>query len=192
MDITSLKQDITFDATLQGKHLSFHSTWGLFSPRGIDEGTQLLAKHLKLPKDAAVLDLGCGYGPLGLLAAKLAPEGQVRLVDKDFVAVDYANFNAQLNHLPNAQAYLSNGFSAVPADAQFDAIISNIPAKIGNELLQIFLADAKTHLKPGGQLYIVVISGLKDYMKRHLTEHFGNYEKLGQSKTYTASRAIRE
>lgn len=191
MTIQQLKQDITFDAKLQGKDLTFHTTWGLFSPRGIDEGTQLLAKHLELPPHASVLDLGCGYGPLGLLAAKLAPQGTIHLVDKDFVAVHYAQLNAEQNNLTNASAYLSNGLSHVPEDVKFDAIVSNVPAKIGNELLQIFLADAFDRLNPGGQLYIVVISGLKDYMKRHLTQQFGNYDKLGQSKTYTASRAIK-
>ena len=112
------------------------------------------------------------------------------MVDKDFVAVELANFNTGVNGLDNAKAYLSNGFSHVPADTKFDAVISNVPAKIGTELPQIFLTDTKDHLKPGGQIAIVVISGLKDYMKRHLTEYFGNYEILGRSKTYTALRAI--
>lgn len=189
--IEQLKQDIIFTAPLRGRSLTFHSTWGLFSPKGIDEGTQLLVDQLEIPENADCLDLGCGYGPLGLTLAHLAPKGTTHLVDKDFIAVEYAAKNAQLNQLSNAQAYLSNGFAQVPADARFDVIISNIPAKIGGELLSIFLHDAYAHLNPGGQLYIVVISGLKDYMKRNLTEVFGNYEKLKQSKTYTASRAIK-
>lgn len=191
MTIDQLKQDIQFSATLHEQTLKFHTTWGLFSPKAIDEGTQLLTQYLELPDSAVVLDLGCGYGPIGLTAAKLAPKGEVHLVDKDFVAVEYARKNAEANAITNAKCYLSNGLADVPADLKFDAIISNVPAKIGTELLQIFLDDAYRHLKPGGQLYVVVISGLKDYMKRHLSERFGNYEKLKQSKTYTASRAIR-
>lgn len=192
MTIAELKQDIVFSARLCGHDLTFHSTWGLFSPRAIDEGTSLLLNYLELAPDASVLDLGCGYGPLGLVAAKLATQGQVHLVDKDFVAVEFARKNAELNHLTNVQSYLSNGFDQVPPDLKFDAIISNIPAKVGNEMLSIFLHDAHAHLKPGGKLYIVTISGLKDYMKRHLKEVFGNYDKLGQSKTYTAALAIRQ
>jgi 16S rRNA G1207 methylase RsmC len=188
--IAKLKTGLKFEARLHGHNLKFHSTWGVFSPKAIDEGTQLLADRLELFPTATVLDLGCGYGPLGLVAAKLAPRGSVHMVDKDFVAVELANFNTGVNGLNNAKAYLSNGFSHVPADTKFDAVISNVPAKIGTELLQIFLTDTKDHLQPGGQIAIVVISGLKDYMKRHLTEYFGNYEILGRSKTYTALRAI--
>jgi 16S rRNA (guanine1207-N2)-methyltransferase len=191
MTIPELKQDIVFTTNLRGQPLTFHSTWGLFSPKAIDEGTQLLLDHIKVAPDATILDLGCGYGPLGLALAKLAPHGQVHLVDKDFVAVDFAHKNAQINHIANAQSYLSNGFEQVPVDLKFDLIVSNVPAKIGGELLSIFLHDAYDRLNPGGQLYIVTISGLKDYMKRHLTDTFGNYDKLKQSKTYTAALAVK-
>jgi 16S rRNA (guanine1207-N2)-methyltransferase len=187
----ALKQDIVFTARLHDRDFTFHSTWGLFSPRGVDEGTGLLIDHLEVAPDADCLDLGCGYGPLGLTLAALAPQGLTHLVDKDFVAVEYSAKNAALNQLENVQAYLSNGFDQVPPEARFDVIASNIPAKIGGELLSIFLHDAHARLKPGGQLYIVTISGLKDYMKRNLTDVFGNYDKLKQSKTYTAARALK-
>lgn len=185
------RRDIEFTATLHGQKLSFRTTWGLFSPKAIDEGTQLLADKLDIKPTDDCLDLGCGYGPLGLVMAASAPQGHTVLVDKDFVAVDYSRTNAELNHLDNVQAYLSNGFSAVPPDAKFDVVASNIPAKIGSELLGIFLADAHSRLAPGGRLYVVTISGLKEYMKRNLTEHFGNYDKLGQSRTYTAAVAVK-
>ena len=189
MTIPELKADLVFYATLRDQRLVFHSTWGLFSPKQIDEGTRLLLDHIEIAPDASVLDLGCGYGPIGLTLAKLAPKGQVHLVDKDFVAIEYATKNATLNHLKNTQAYRSNGFGQVPEHQKFDLIVSNVPAKIGTELLSIFLHDARAHLNPGGSLYIVTISGLKDYMKRHLGEVFGNYDKLKQSKTYTAAVA---
>jgi 16S rRNA G1207 methylase RsmC len=191
-DLDRLRQDIEFSAVLHDQKLDFRSTWGIFSPKGIDEGTQLLADLLDVKPDADCLDLGCGYGPLGLVLAKLAPKGSVQMVDKDFTAVDYANRNAELNGLSNARAYLSNGFDQVPADAKFDVIISNVPAKIGGELMTLMLHDARAHLKPGGQLYVVTISGLKDYMKRNLNEVFGNYDKLKQSKTYTAAVAVKK
>jgi len=192
MTIPELKADIVFQASLRDQNLVFHSTWGLFSPKQIDEGTRLLLDHIEVRPDANILDLGCGYGPLGLTLAKLAPKGKTHLVDKDFVAVEFAQKNAGLNHLTNAQVYLSNGFDQVPAGQKFDLVVSNVPAKIGSELLSIFLHDAHTHLNPGGKLYIVTISGLKDYMKRHLNEVFGNYDKLKQSKTYTAAIATKQ
>ena len=183
----NIRADLTFEAGLLGHNLKFATTWGLFSPRTIDEGTELLVKYLEPKPTDDCLDLGCGYGPIGLLLAKMAPEGTTHLVDKDFVAVEYAAKNATLNGLTNTQSYLSNGFSHVPAEQLFDVIASNIPAKIGSEQLQIFLDDAYAHLKPGGQLYVVTISGLKEFMKRHLEITFGTYDKLGQSRTYTAA-----
>ena len=191
MTIPELKQDIVFTTTLKGQSLVFHTTWGLFSPKAIDEGTHLLLDYMEVAPDAKILDLGCGYGPIGLTLAKLAPAGEVHLVDKDYLAIEFTLKNAQANHLDNVKAYLSNGLSNVPAGQQFDIIVSNVPAKIGTELLQIFLHDAHEHLNPGGKLYIVTVSGLKEYMKRHLTTVFGNYDKLKQSKTYTAAVAVR-
>jgi len=188
---SQLKADLTFTATLHDQKLSYVTTWGLFSPRGIDEGTELLAKYLEVASDAVCLDLGCGYGPLGLTLAKLAPQGRVHLVDKDFVAIEYSEKNAKLNGITNAKCYLSNGFSQVDLSLKFDVIVSNIPAKIGGELLSIFLNDAYARLNPGGKLYVVTISGLKDYMKRNLTEVFGNYDKLKQSRTYTAALSVK-
>lgn len=191
MTIPELKSDIIFHATLRDQSLVFHTTWGLFSPKQIDEGTRLLLDHIQVAPNATILDLGCGYGPLGLTLAKLAPQGQAHLVDKDFIAIEFTRKNAEVNHLTNTTTYLSNGFAQVPRDQKFDLILSNVPAKIGSELLTIFLHDAYASLNPGGKLYIVTISGLKDYMKRQLTAVFGNYDKLKQSKTYTAAVAIK-
>lgn len=167
------------------------TTWGLFSPKAIDNGTALLIDQLKIKPNDECLDLGCGYGPIGLAMAALAPFGSTHLVDKDFVAVDYASRNAVANGLANTSIYLSNGFSHVPREARFDVIATNLPAKVSGELIDIFLGDAYARLRPGGAFYVVTISGLKDYMKRRLNETFGNYDKLKQSKTYTVARAIR-
>ncbi len=189
--IEQLKQDIVFQDTLMGKSLTFHTTWGLFSPRNIDAGTLLLLKHLKIQPDEVALDIGCGYGPIGLAIAANAPQGEVHMVDKDFVAVDYANKNAQINGLSQACAYLSNGLSHVPAEKQFTTVVSNIPAKVGKEMLSILLHDVHSHLQPGGQFVVVTINGLRQYMKRNFMEVFGNYEKVKQGKDYTISRCVK-
>ncbi|MFO7604098.1 MAG: methyltransferase [Gammaproteobacteria bacterium] len=187
-EIAQLRQDIVFATTLCGMPFTFHSTWGIFSPRGIDEGTALLLQHLEVRENDDCLDLGCGYGPLGLTLARLAPQGRTTLVDKDFVAVEYSNKNARLNHIHNATALLSNGFEQI-REQRFDVIVSNIPAKVGNEMLSLFLYDARRQMKPGARLYIVTINGLRDYMKRNFKEVFGNYKKLKQGKNYTVAMA---
>ncbi len=113
------------------------------------------------------------------------------MVDKDFVAVDFASRNAARNRLENASALMSNGFDQVPADARFDLVASNVPAKVGKELLSILLHDAHARLRPGGAIYLVTISGLREFFKRNLKEVFGNYDKVKQGAHYTVARAER-
>lgn len=185
--LQSLREDIVFSAELAGRDYQFHTTWGLFSPREIDEGTRLLARHLDLPEDADCLDLGCGYGPLGMLLASKAPKGETTLVDKDFVAVDYANANIARNQISNARAQLGNGFEQLPDSHRFDVIVSNIPAKVGKELLTIWMHEAHRRLRAGGSFYVVTVNGLRQFMKRYMTDVFGNYDKLKQGKTYTVA-----
>ncbi|MEM6985998.1 MAG: methyltransferase, partial [Pseudomonadota bacterium] len=110
--LSHLRNDLHIDATLRGHSLHFKTTWGLFSPKSIDEGSRLLLEHMDIGATDNCLDLGCGYGPLGLCMAKQSPSGRTLLLDKDFVAVDYAQQNAALNGIDNVEVLLSNGFSA--------------------------------------------------------------------------------
>lgn len=190
--LESLREDIVFDTTLCDQKLRLHSTWGIFSPREIDAGTALLLKYVDIAKDADCLDLGCGYGPIGLTMAKLAPQGKTLMVDKDFMAVEYSNKNAKVNKIDNAEAILSNGFQHIEKDRRFDVVISNVPAKVGKEMMTLMLNDAKRHLKTDGEIFLVTINGLRQYMKRNLNEVFGNYKKLKQGPGYTVSYARRE
>ena len=187
---TEYNRKIREDLLLEYRGLRLKTTWGLFSPRAIDAGSQLLLDHLELEPDDHCLDLGCGYGVLGLCMAKRAPRGHTLMVDKDFVAVDYAEKNRQLNRIDNASTLLSNGFEQIPKQ-EFDVIVSNIPAKVGKEMLYIYLFDALDYLRPGGSFYIVTITGLRQFFKRGFTEVFGHYEKIKQGKTYTVARGIK-
>jgi 16S rRNA (guanine1207-N2)-methyltransferase len=191
-DVSKLKEDIRFHKTLAGVDMGFASTWGLFSPEKIDEGTDLLIQNLEIDENDVSLDLGCGYGPIGLFMAKKSNGGKAHLIDKDFVAIDFAKKNAGINNVSNIQIYLSNGFSNIPANLQFDNIVSNLPAKVSNEFYWILFNDAKKYLRPGGKFYVVTISGLKEFIKRNFKEVFGNYKKLAQNKTYTVAVAVKE
>ena len=73
----------------------------------------------------------------------------------------------------------------------FDNIVANLPAQVGKELLYTILSDAKDHLKPGGQLVVVTISGLRMFIKRNLKEVVGNYEKVKQGRGHTVMRAVK-
>ena len=114
--------------------------------------------------------MGCGYGPLGLAIASQCPQGQVHLVDKDFIAVEYTQANAKRNNLANAQAYLSNGFSAVPADLPLSLVVSNLPAKVGNEMFYITFTDAHRRMQPGAKIVVVTINGLRQFVKRSFND----------------------
>jgi 16S rRNA (guanine1207-N2)-methyltransferase len=189
--IDRLRQDLHFSETLKGHRLVFHTTWGIFSPRGIDEGTRLLLEHLEIREDDRAIDLGCGYGPLGLTIAKEAPRGECLMVDKDFVAVEYANANAARNHIENASAMLSDGLKHIDRKQKFTLAVTNLPAKTSNEHYYLFFQDIYEHLEPGGRIYVVVISGLRQFIKRAFIEVFGNHKKLKQSKNYTVAMATR-
>jgi len=186
-----LKEDIRFADVLAGERLEFVTTWGLFSPRRIDDGTRLLLDHAQIGPGDRCLDLGCGYGPIGLTFARKAHQGHCTLVDKDFVAVEYSRRNAELNGLPNVDCLLSNGFAQI-ADRRFDVIASNLPAKVGRELLYTYLLDAWDQLNPGGRLYVVTITGLRRFIEKGFKEVFGNYDKLKQGRDYTVAVARRE
>ena len=188
--LDELRQDIKFSEELAGQRLNYRSTWGIFSPREIDDGTRLLMKYLKVNPSDDCFDLGCGYGPIGLIMAKLAPQGQTLLVDKDFMAVEYSNKNATLNHINNAKAMLSYGFQHIDPALRFDLIASNVPAKVGKEMMSLMLHDARNRLKPDGRLYLVTINGLRQYMKRNLKQVFGNYKKIKQGAKYTIHLAV--
>jgi len=189
--LDKLRRDIVFSDTLCGQSLTFHTTWGLFSPREVDAGSRLLLEYLEVEEDTKSLDVGCGYGALGLTLASLSPAGTVTMVDKDFVAVEYCRKNAALNNLLNTEIILSNGLNQVKQDG-FDLVITNLPAKSGKELYTLMFCDSYRLLKPGGKCYIVTINGLRQFVKRNFVEIFGNYKKLKQGSVYTVAMAVRE
>ncbi len=191
-DISRLKKDIVLDVELLGSKFNLHTRWGVFSPRSIDDGTVLLMKYISADENDVCLDLGCGYGPIGLALARHCSKGQVHMVDKDFVAVELANYNAKNNGITNAKAYLSDAFTHVPNEIRFDQIISNIPAKVGREQLSVILYDAYDALEPGGKITVVTINGLKDFIKANFKSVFGNYKKIKQGQKYIISQAVKQ
>ncbi len=192
MDIDALREDLVLDACLRGQAFRLNSTWGLFSPRAVDAGSLLLLERLEVSSDTVALDLGCGYGPLGLAIAAAAPAGQVHMVDRDFLAIEYSRLNARQNNLDNVEIYLSNGFSAVPEDLALDLVVSNLPAKVGNEMFRLMFHDAHQRMRPGARIVVVTVNGLRDFVKKSFRETFGNSEKIKQGRTHTVTAATRE
>jgi len=190
-DISRLKEDLTIEVELLSHKLILKTRWGVFSPRTVDEGTLLFMKYLDIKENDNCLDLGCGYGPIGLAVAKSCYNGEVHMVDKDFVAIELSNINAKLNKINNVNAYLSDAFISVTKKEYFDQIFSNVPAKVGREQLSIILYDAYDALKPGGKITFVTINGLRDFVKNNFKSVFGNYKKIKQGQKYTISQAVK-
>ncbi len=191
MDLDQLKRDRVIRADIRDAEYVFNTTWGMFSPRGIDTGTRLLLERIEVNPGENCLDVGCGYGPIGLVMARLSGTGGVTMVDKDFVAVEYARKNAEANGLTNCEALLSNGLGHLPPDARFDVIAANLPSNTGKELLEIMTIEARQHLVPGGRFYVVTINGLRDYMKKAFRDTFGHYKKLKQGRGHAVAMTTR-
>ncbi|MDO5650666.1 MAG: methyltransferase [Moraxella sp.] len=186
------RDDISFCEDVLGKPFDFCTTWGIFSPEKLDDGSLMLLEHIDFRTDDNSIDLGCGYGVLGMTAARECPNGEHLLIDKDFVAVEYAKLNCQKNTLTNTHVQLSNGFNDVPVDKTFSLVMSNLPAKVGKEQHYLYLLDAYERMELGGRFYVVTINGLRQFMKRAFTEVFGNADKVKQGKTYTITMAVKE
>jgi 16S rRNA (guanine1207-N2)-methyltransferase len=189
---TRWRQDLKFEEPVLGKTMQFTSTWGLFSPEKLDDGSLMLLDHMEFRKNDSSIDLGCGYGILGMTAARECPEGQHLLIDKDFVAIEYAKKNCFDNKLANTEVQLSNGFRHVNPARRFDLVMSNLPAKASKEQHYLYLLDAYNAMNAGGRFYVVTINGLREFMQRTFKEVFGNSDKLKQGKTYTITMAQKD
>lgn len=164
-------------ARLRGRDYVFITDKSVFSRERIDFGSQLLIEAMSFPADARVLDLGCGYGPIGIVAADLAPRGFAYLSDVNARAIELARENIALNRIRNAGARVSDGFADLPPDLVFDAIVTNPPIRAGKATVYGLLDAAAGRLAPGGSLWVVV--GNKqgaDSLQRHLEEVFADVE----------------
>jgi 16S rRNA (guanine1207-N2)-methyltransferase len=178
-------------AELRGFKLQLTSDTGVFSRDGVDFGSRVLIERMEIPNNASVLDLGCGYGPIGLTAARLAPRGHVVMVDINERAVTLARENAERNGIVNISAMQSDIYAAVEG-RRFDVILSNPPIRAGKLVVHRILTEAKDHLNPGGSLWIVIQNKQgAPSAKAKLQEVFGEdaVEEIGKDKGYRVYRA---
>jgi 16S rRNA G1207 methylase RsmC len=145
----------------RGETFAFDIAHTLFSSFQVDDGTDVFLRTIApIQPPRAILDIGCGCGVIGIVLARWFPNARVVLADRDLLAVRYARHNAQLNGLTNIEAVGSVGLEHVP-DAPYDLIVSNIPAKIGDDAIeQEFMLGPLALVQPGGEYWFVVVSGL--------------------------------
>jgi 16S rRNA (guanine1207-N2)-methyltransferase len=148
---------VTFRA---GKNnLKFRTSQALFSSFDIDTGTRFLLRSIADAgyRPQQVLDLGCGYGPIGLTLKRLFRESTVHMVDRDALAVDYARQNAELNGINDVEIYGSLGYDDIKRN-DFDLVAANIPGKAAPVVMEYLLKEARHYLAPSGLMSIVVVA----------------------------------
>lgn len=179
-----------FTAEVRGYTLRLKSDAGVFSKDKVDKGSRLLAEVAPVSITDRVLDLGCGYGVIGLTLAKEASEGYVLMVDVNHRSLQLAQENAELNQIGNVEVRESDGFSNIAES--FNIIVTNPPIRAGKEVYYPFVDGAYGHLEPGGTFAAVVQTkqGAKSFANK-IAEVFGNVETLDKSGGYRILAARR-
>lgn len=167
-------------ATILDQTFHYVAKPGVFSWERLDPATELLIQAMHINPTDTVLDLGCGTGLVGLVAAQKATQGQVYLVDNNVVALEASRRTLALNHIGNAEVRVSDCASAV-RDVAFDVLLTHLPR--GRETAHQFIADAAAVLKPGGRLYLAGhnAAGIKPFIA-YAKEILGNAETLTYKK----------
>ena len=181
----------TFTFELRGVTLRFITDAGVFSRDRIDFGSVLLIETMNIPSSARVLDVGCGYGPIGFSAAKLAVDGSVTMIDINERAVELARRNAELNGIGNVTIEVSDLYEKVQGQ-QFDIILTNPPIRAGKEVVHRIFVEGYDLLKDGGEMWVVIQKkqGAPSALKK-LQETYSEVEEVEKSKGYYIYRAIK-
>lgn len=167
--------------TLLGQSFTFLTDSGVFSKKMVDYGSQVLLNTLDFEKGKTLLDLGCGYGPLGISLAKVQGV-KPTMVDINNRAIDLAKQNAQKNGV-EADIFHSNIYEKV--NGTFDYIISNPPIRAGKQVVLTIISESINYLKVGGNLTIVIQKKQgAPSAKAKMEEVFGNVEILKRDKGY--------
>ncbi|MCU7557391.1 class I SAM-dependent methyltransferase [Macrococcus capreoli] len=187
--VESNESTIRFD---MGDHqLELTTDAGVFSKGSIDFGSNLLVKtFLGDASPKSVLDVGCGYGTMGLMVAKQLPESIVHMVDVNERALSLSERNSKANNIHNTTIYKSDGLNEVTE--QFDAVITNPPIRAGKEVVHRILEDSAKVLYQGGALYVVIQKkqGMPSAKKKMETD-FGNVTVLKKDKGYYILKSVK-
>ena len=174
---------------LLGEKMTFLTDAGVFSKKMVDFGSQLLLKCLEVNQGETVLDVGCGYGPLGLSLVK-AYGVQATMVDINNRALDLAQQNAERNKV-EATIFQSNIYEQV--EGHFDHVISNPPIRAGKQVVHEIIENSKDFLKTGGDLTIVIQKKQgAPSAKSKMEDVFGNCEVVKKDKGYYILRSVNE
>jgi 16S rRNA (guanine1207-N2)-methyltransferase len=164
----------------RGIPLAFRTDAGVFSRGEVDAGTDLLLKSLPEEMTGDILDLGCGWGVIGICAARRWPDARVTMADVNLRALDLARENARRNRA-EVRCLESDGMEALKGE-MFDTVITNPPIRAGKQVIYRMFADAEACLRPGGSLILVIRKqqGAESCI-RYLQTLFPKVEKTAKS-----------
>ena len=174
---------------IRGVTVEFFVKPGVFSKRGIDVGTKLLIENAVVPEEGTILDLGCGYGVIGITLAKVFPKIKVIMVDINPVAVKLAQMNIRHNGVEDrVEVYQGDLYEPVRG-IKFDAIITNPPLAAGLDTVSRIIVEAPQYLKDRGLLEMVLRKG-ENTILRKINEIGLTTLKIYRKKGYTILVAI--
>jgi 16S rRNA (guanine1207-N2)-methyltransferase len=179
-------------ALLRGRTWAFLTDRGVFGHKGVDAGTRLLIDTMVVRPGDDVLDLGCGYGPVGIVAATLAQDGRVVMIDINERAVALAAENARRHGLANVEVMQGDGLELL-AGREFDVIATNPPIRAGREALRRLFHDARDHLRDQGRFYFVArtAQGAKT-LAAAVDEIIGNVQEQAKGGGYRVYVAVKD
>jgi len=177
---------------IRNRFYQFKTCTGVFSYKKADKGTILLLKYLQIPANAsAVLDMGTGYGIMGIVIASEFPHLSVQMIDINQRAVWIARENLKLNKIPNAKVYWGNFYDPLKKEKEkFDLVMTNPPLAIGHKIIFNFIAATLDYLKSSGFFYIVARTkqGAKK-ISEIMKQTFGNVELIALQSGYRLFRS---
>lgn len=174
---------------LRNIKLTFHTDHGVFSKGKIDFGSELLLETMDIEKDAKLLDMGCGYGPIGLTLAKESSQRMVTMVDVNQRALELATKNGKENQINNIRIIESHLFAEID-DHDYTVIVSNPPIRAGKKVVHTLFEQSYDYLTQGGELWIVIQKkqGAPSTFQK-LQDLFGQVEEMTKKKGYRVFRA---
>lgn len=174
--------------TIKGIGLTFETAPGLFSPGAVDRGTLAMLSVVEFDPEDKVLDLGCGYGAVGVLAAKVVGAGNVVMLDDDPTAVALAKRNAALNGVPGVSVVQSDGFRGL-SETDFTLILCNPPYHADFSVAKHFVHKGFNRLRIGGRMYMVTKRRL--WYRKKLTGIFGG-AKVREIDGYSVFESVKK
>lgn len=178
----SNKKKLTY--TYFGINVELFSDLGIFSKERIDFGTNVLLNNLAIQANAkSILDLGCGYGIIGICLGKKFPDKSITMVDVNERCIELTNENIKKNSLKNATCYLSNLYDNIKG--KFDVIVSNPPIRAGKEVVFSVIKKGYEHLNNDGEIWVVIQKKQgAPSLEKLMEEVFGNVLVAAKEKGY--------